>query len=49
MYLHVCSKSRVTIIMQEDEFVTAAAQNNNQEGIYSLLQPSEDNDIVCIP
>ena len=48
MYLHVCSKSRVTTTLQEDEFATAATQNN-QEGIYSLLQPSEDNEIVYIP
>ena len=44
---YVCSKARVNTTPQEDEFVSAAAQNN-QEGIYSLLQPSEDNDIVCL-
>ena len=52
--IHVCSKLRVKTTTnaapQEDRLVTtdAAAAQNNQEGIYSLLQPSEDNDIVIL-
>ena len=33
---------------QVDRLVTAStAAQNNQEGIYSLLQPLEDNNTVC--
>ena len=43
LYNYACSKSRVN---QEREFVNTAGQND-QEGIYSLLQPPEDvNDSV---
>ena len=40
------STPRVTSTLKED--VNTAPQNN-LEGIYSLLQPSEDNNIVCAP
>jgi hypothetical protein len=48
----MCSKSRVKnttyAAPQDDRLVKAnAAAQNNPEGIYSLLQPSEDNGIVC--
>ena len=44
----MCSKSSgVDTTPQDDAFVNqGTAAHNNQEGIYSLLQPSEDNDMV---
>ena len=45
-----CSKSGVNTTPQDDAFVNrGTAAQNNQEGIYSLLQPLEENDMVCVP
>ena len=46
----MCSKSGVNATPQDDAFVNCGtAAQNNQEGIYSLLQPPEENDMVCVP
>ena len=34
------------MLQQGGESEIVAAAQDNQEGIYSLLQPSEDNDII---
>ena len=48
-YYTAYSKSRVNTTLQDDAFVNQGiAAQNNQEGIYSLLQPSEDNDMVYV-
>ena len=48
--IFMCSKSRVNTTPQDDAFVNhGTAAQNNQEGIYSLLQPPEDNNLVCVP
>ena len=46
----MCSKSQVNTTPQDDLFVNrGTAAQDNQEGIYSLLQPPEDNGLVCVP
>ena len=40
--INICSKLRV-----KDTTNASTAAQNNQEGIYSLLQPLEDNNTVC--